>query len=63
MKLDDIKTAILGLSQDDQRQLLMDVLPELLPKTCTDDTCFNMIKSFVNEETAREYKEQHMGGI
>ena len=63
MKLDELKKAILALGDDDQKKLLMEVLPEMLPKVCTDEACLVMIRNFIDTETSREYQEQNMGGI
>ncbi len=63
MTFEEIKSAIKHLEQSDQKRLIMEVLPEILPKVCTDDACLNKIRYFVNEETIKSYREQHMGGI
>lgn len=63
MKTEEIKTAILKLEPSEQKKLLMEMLPEVLPKVCTDDACLNIIREFINEETSKSYHEQHMGGI
>ncbi len=63
MKYEELKAAIVQLDQSEQKRLIMEVLPEILPKVCTDDACLAKIRYFVNEETIRQYREQHMGGI
>ena len=63
MKTEDIKLAIRNLEQSEQRRLMMEVLPEILPKACTDEACLTVVRDFINEETSRLYREQHMGGI
>lgn len=63
MKLEELKKTILDLDDSDQKQLLLDILPEMLPKVCTDDTCLSMIRNFIDKESSRSYQEQHMGGI
>ena len=63
MTIEEIKKAILNLDQNEQRRLLMEVLPEVLPKVCTDEACLTIIRDFNNEENSRSYQEQHMGGL
>lgn len=63
MTFDEIKAAIINLDQSEQKRLLMEVLPEIMPKVCTDDACISKIRNFVNEETIKNYRDQHMGGI
>lgn len=63
MTIEEIKTAILNLDKSEQHRLLMELLPELLPKVCTDDACLTIIRDFINEESSRSYQEEHMGGL
>ena len=63
MTFEELKTAIVHLDHKEQKRLIMEILPEILPKVCTDDACLAKIRYFVNEETIRNYREQHMGGI
>ena len=63
MKFDELKAAILQLDQNDQKRLVMEVLTAIMPKVCTDEACLNGIRHFVDEETVRTYREQHMDGI
>lgn len=63
MTYDEIKSAVLNLEQSEQKRLIMEVLTEMLPRVCNDEECLNKIRNFVDEETIRTYREQHMGGI
>ncbi len=63
MTFEEIRAAIVNLDQSEQKRLIMEVLPEIMPKVCTDDACLAKIRYFVNEETIKTYREQHMGGI
>ena len=63
MTYDQIKSAVLNLEQSEQKRLVMEVLTEMLPRVCTDEDCLSQIRKFVDEETIRTYREQHMGGI
>ena len=63
MTYEEVKSAVLNLDQNQQKTLVMEVLTELLPKVCTDEACLSQIRNFVNEETIRTYREQHMDGI
>ena len=63
MRFEEIKAAVLELDQSEQKRLIIEVLTEIMPKVCTDDACLSKIRSFVNEESIRTYREQHMDGI
>jgi hypothetical protein len=63
MRFEEIKAAVLTLEQNEQKRLMIEVLTEIMPKVCTDDACLGKIRHFVNEETIRTYREQHMDGI
>ena len=63
MGYDDLKAAVLNLGQNDQKRLVMEVLTELLPKVCNDEACLDQLRHFVDEETVRSYREQHMDSI
>lgn len=63
MGYDELKAAVLNLDQSQQKQLVMEVLKELLPKVCNDEACLDQIRNFVDEESIRSYREQHMDSV
>ncbi len=63
MTYEDVRAAVLNLDKTEQKRLIMEVLPEIISQVCTDEACLSTIRNFVNEETIRTYKEQHMDGI
>ena len=63
MTYEDVKAAVRSLEKTEQKTLIMEVLPEIMSQVCTDEACLSKIRDFVNEETIRTYKEQHMNGI
>jgi len=63
MKIEELKAAVLNLAPSEQKRLILEVLTEIMPKVCTDDACLNKIRGFVDEETVRNYRAQHMDGI
>ncbi len=63
MTMDDIKSAILGLSDADQRKFITEVVPLLWGKACLDDSCVAKFRELVDEATVKEYREQHFGSI
>jgi hypothetical protein len=63
MKFEEAKAAMLALDQNEQKRLIIELLTDIMPKVCTDDDCIGKIRGFVNEETIRTYREQHMDGI
>ena len=63
MTFEEIKAAVLKLSDQEQKRLIMEVMPAIMPKACTDDTCVQKIRDLVDEESVRSYRDQHMNGI
>ncbi len=63
MTFEDIKTAILGLSSDDQKRLITEVIPQIWQNACTDKACLLKMRELVDEETIKGYREQHMDAI
>jgi hypothetical protein len=63
MTFEEIKAAVLKLSDEDQKRLIMEVMPTIMPKACTDDLCVRKIRDLVNEESVKSYRDQHMDGI
>ena len=63
MTFDEIKSAILGMSEADQKKFITEMVPILWPKMCLDDFCVAKFRELVDEATVKEYREQHMGGI
>lgn len=63
MTFEEVKSAVLSLSEADQKRLIMEVVPQIWPKACIDDTCVDKVRELVDDATVKKYKEQHMGGI
>lgn len=63
MTLDEVKSAVLGLSEADQKKFISEVVPLLWPKACQDDFCVAKFRELVDEATIKEYREQHMDSI
>jgi hypothetical protein len=63
MKIEELKAAVLNLAPSEQKRLIVEVLTEIMPKVCTDDACLDKIRGFVDEETIKSYRAQHMDGI
>ena len=63
MNFNELKTAVLNLDQSEQKRFILEVLTEIMPKVCTDEACLGRIRNFVDEETIRTYREQHMDGM
>ena len=63
MKIEELKAAVLNLAPSEQKRLIVEVLTEIMPKVCTDEACLDKIRGFVDEETIKSYRAQHMDGI
>jgi hypothetical protein len=63
MSFEEIKSAVLNLSEEDQKKFVTEVVPLIWPKVCLDDYCVGKFRELVDEASVKEYREQHMGGI
>ena len=63
MTLDEIRSAILSLPRDEQKQLVVEIVKALMPVVCTDESCLSQIRGFVDDVTVKSYRDQHMGNI
>ncbi len=63
MTFKELKAAVLDLEQSEQKQLILEVLAEIMPNICKDESCLNKIRNFVDEATIKTYRDQHMDGI
>jgi hypothetical protein len=63
MTFEEIETAILSLGREDQKRLIMDVVPQIWRTACADASCLSKMRELVDEETVKGYLEQHMNGI
>ena len=63
MTFEEIKAAVLKLSDEDQKRLIMEIMPVIMPNACTDNACVQKIRDIVDEESVRSYRDQHMNGI
>ena len=63
MTFEEIKTGVMNLSLKDQQRLIKEVLPEIWPKACTDNSCVARVRELVDEDAVRRYQEEHLGSI
>lgn len=63
MTFDEIKNAILNLSDADQKKLITEVIPAIWGKACTDEACVLKMRNLVDEDTIKAYQKEHMNGI
>ncbi len=63
MTFDEIKNAILNLSEADQKKLITEVIPAIWGNACTDETCVLEMRKLVDEDIIAAYRKQHMDGI
>jgi len=63
MTLEEITSALMSLSEADQKKFITEVVPLIWPKACLDDKCVASFRELVDEATVKEYRAQHMGGI
>ena len=63
MTFEEIKAAVMGLSAADQKRLIIEVVPQVWPKACADESCVMRMKELVDDEMIKKYREQHMDSI
>jgi hypothetical protein len=63
MKFAEIKVAIMKLDEQDQRRLILEVLPEIWPQIIGDAACLKLLRHLVDEESVRRYQEEHLDHI
>ena len=63
MTFDEVKQAVLSLSERDQKRLITEIVPVIWPRACTDDACLDKMRELVDEETIKPYRDKHMGNI
>jgi len=63
MTFEEIKAAVMGLSAADQKRLIIEVVPQVWPKACVDESCVMRMKELVDDEIIKKYREQHMDSI
>ena len=63
MTLEEIKSSLLAMSEEDQRRFISEVVPAIWTKACLDDGCVAKFRERVDEATIKEYRAQNMGGI
>jgi hypothetical protein len=63
MAFDDVKAAIMKLSDKDKKRVVLEVLPEIWPKIVGDEACLGLLRKMVDQEAVKKYKEEHMDSI
>jgi hypothetical protein len=63
MSFEELVSAVMSLSVNDQRRFIIEVLPRVWPRACVDDACVAKVRELVDEATVREYKRQHVDHI
>jgi hypothetical protein len=51
------------LDKAEQRRLMLAVLPEIWPNLAGDESCVKLIRQLVDEDSVKEYKQEHMDHI
>jgi hypothetical protein len=63
MTFEAVKEAVLEMSGEDQKRLILELVPEIWPKACVDDACLDRMRELVDEEAVKKYRAQHYGTI
>lgn len=63
MTFDEVKKAVLSLGREDQKRLITEIVPEIWPQACTDESCLKKMRELVDEETIKPYREKHLDHI
>jgi hypothetical protein len=63
MSYEQVKEEIQNWDEGTQKRLIMEVVPEIWRKACTDESCAHEIKGLVDNDIVRPYHQMHMFGI
>lgn len=63
MTFEELKSAMLNMSERDQKRFVTEVVPAIWPKICADDACVARFRELVDEATIKKYREEHLGNI
>ena len=63
MKFDEIKVEIMNLDEKEQRRVVLELLPEIWPQIVRDDSCIQLLRKLVDEESVRRDQEEHLDHI
>jgi hypothetical protein len=63
MDFEDIKDAIMDMDANDQKRLIMEVIPLVWESACDDPSCAVKLKQLVDSGIMRPYDDLYMGGI
>ncbi len=63
MGFEEIKAAIMTMDINDQRRLIMEVVPQVWENACEDPACALKLKELVDKDIIHPYDEMFMGGI
>ena len=63
MTFEEVKAAIMGLSDQEKRRVVTELLPAIWPKIVCDEPCLAFLRKIVDEEAVKKYQEEHMDSI
>jgi hypothetical protein len=63
MTFEEIKAAIMELDDAGKKRVVLELLPAIWPKIVGDDSCLDLLRKLVDEESVRKYREEHMDHI
>ncbi len=63
MTFEEIKAAALALDAEGKKRVVCELLPAIWPAIVTDQTCLEFMRKLVDEESVRQYQEEHMDSI
>lgn len=63
MSLEDAKTAVMNLSDEDKKRFILQVFPGVWSATVKDEACVNKLRELIDEAAMKNYREQHMDHV
>jgi hypothetical protein len=63
MEFEAIKAAVLKLDEQEQRRVVLELLPAIWPKIAADEACLKLIKKLIDAESVKRYQEEHLDHI
>lgn len=63
MTFESVKEAVLKMGAEDQKRLILELVPEIWPTACVDDSCLSRMRELVDEEAVKRYRAEHYNSV
>ena len=63
MNFEEIKSDIMNMDANDQKRLIMELVPQIWKRACEDESCAFKLKDLVDSDVIRTYAPGFGGGL